>query len=137
VVTLNSYSRQVLRAFLDLLPELGPYAHCAEGGVLDITVPHPKIESGLNVTAAGGEVSIGFREWHTHADLLAAGSEKDMIAVAVEFVRDILHGRAWLAVSYRDGSFQDAWVTSEGEEELTWVQPDKQLEFGTWQQLAS
>jgi hypothetical protein len=40
-------------------------------------------------------------------------------------------------VSYRDGSFQDAWVTSEGEEELTWVQPDEQLEFGTWQQLAS
>jgi hypothetical protein len=82
VVTLNIYSRQVLRAFLDLLPELEPYAHCAEGGVLDITVPHPKIESGLHVTAAGGEVSIGFREWHTHADLLAAGSEKDVIAVA-------------------------------------------------------
>lgn len=135
-MTFNSYSRQVRRAFLDRLPELEPHARCTKSGVLEITVPHPKIKAGLHVTTAGDEVSIGFREWHTHADLLLAGSEKDMIAAAVEFVCDILYGHIRLAVSFRDGGFQDAWPTDDEEKELRWVRSDERLEFGTWQQLS-
>ncbi len=133
----NSYASQVHDALIEALPHLAEYASEAEGGTLVVRVPHPRIASGLVVTTEGDEVTVGFRTWHTHGELLGGASPQEYATSAISLVKAILEDQVQLAVSYLNGDFDDAWVTDDPDHEQRYVQPSEQVVIGTWNELAA
>ena len=122
---------------LETLPRLAPYLDETDSGALLIRVPHPRIPSGLVLTTAGDEITVGFRTWHTHGELLGGTSPEDQVRSALEFVRRILDGDVQLVVSSVDGEFHDAWVTDDPLKEQRYAGPHERLRVGTWSELAA
>ena len=133
----NAYASRVHGALIEALPQLAQYASETDGGALIVRVPHPRIASGLVVTTDGDEVTVGFRTWHTHGELLGGASPQEHAVNAIALVKAILEDQVQLAVTYRDGSFDDAWVTEDPDHELRYRQPSEHLIIGTWNELAA
>ncbi len=133
---MNEYSTKVRNAVLETMPHLEQHMKESQSGTLVIRVPHPRISSGLVITTDGDEITIGFRTWHTHGELLTAAPEAQ-IGSALTFVKQILDGDVQLAVSYVNGEFVDAWVSDDPVGERRYLQPNEQLVIGTWAQLAA
>jgi hypothetical protein len=111
----------------------------AEGhdGALIMRVPHPAIPCGLVLSTQGDEITIGFRRWHTHGELLGGKSPDEHIHAVLEFVERILEGDVQIAISYVDGEFDDAWVTDDPIKDQRYIEPNEQLRIGTWSELAA
>jgi len=122
---------------LEVLPRLAPYLSEAPDGALVIRVPHPAIPSGLVVSTEGDEITVGFRRWHTHGELLGGPSSEEQIQAALAFVEQILEDEVSIAISYVDGEFDDAWVTEDPSKEQRYVQSNEKLRVGTWSGLAA
>ena len=134
---LNSYATRVRSAVLETLPRLAPYMEETQSGALRIRVPHPRISSGLVITTEDDEMTIGFRSWHTHGELLGGTSSDEHVLRALEFVEQLLEGNVQVVISTVDGEFNDAWVTDDPLKEHRYVQPHEQLLIGTWSDLAA
>ena len=136
-VLLNPYATHVRGAVLHTLPRLAPYMSEAREGALVIRVPHPAIPSGLVLSTEGDEITVGFRQWHTHGELLAGTSPARQIQAALDLLERILEDEVLLAISYVDGEFVDAWVTDDPSKEERYAQPNEKLRIGTWSELAA
>ena len=117
---------------LEILPRLAPYVSEAPEGALVIRVPHPAIPSGLVLSTKGDEITVGFRRWHTHGELLGGMSPDEHIQAALALVERILEDEVSIAISYVDGEFDDAWVTDDLSKEGRYVQSNETLRIGTW-----
>jgi hypothetical protein len=122
---------------LGTLPRLAPYLEEEPGGSLSIRVPHSRIPTGLLIVTEGDEITIGFKQWHTHGDMLGGNSPDEHIQAALEFIRSIVEDEVQLVISYVDGAFEDAWVTDDPAKEERYCQPNEELLFGTWSELAA
>src|SRR5512146_1350009 len=136
-MALNPYAIRVRAALLEALPNLVQYASETDDGALLIRVPHPHIPSGLFVTTDGDEVTVGFRTWHTHGEMLGGTSPQEHVASAISLVKQILEGQVHLVVSYLDGQFNDAWVSDDPDHEEGYAGPSERLVIGTWAELAA
>jgi hypothetical protein len=82
-------------------------------------------------------ITIGFKQWHTHGDMLGDNSTDEHIQAALEFIRSIVEDEVQLVISYVDGAFEDAWVTDDPAKEERYCQPNEELLVGTWSELAA
>jgi hypothetical protein len=136
-MSLNEYAVRVRAVIIESFPRLLPYLKESDSGSLTITIPHSRIASGLLITTDGDEVSVGFRTWHTHGELLGGKTPEEHMHAAFAFVEQILDDEVPLVVSYVDGEFHDAWVSSDPTREEKYVQPNEQIRIGTWSGLAA
>ena len=101
-----------------------PEEHVSPDGALILAVE----------TLKGSDVAIGFRgfPWHTHADILASIRSCTEPHAVREFVDDVLHDRALIAIQSVDGDIRDAWVTDDPAKDRKYQQPNEQLGFRYW-----
>ena len=133
---LNPFAERVRRALLGAIPALAGDLSETPGGDLLLVVPHPRIPSGLRLTTEGGELTVGFRSWHTHGDLLGGSSEEAQIAAVVTLVGAILSDRVTVVISEASGRFEDAWLSDDPAKEPAYQAPGETLRIGTWSELA-
>src|SRR5512147_124927 len=136
-MALNPYASRVRAALIAALPNLAQYASETNDGALLVRVPHPRIPSGLLVTTQGNEVTVGFRTWHTHGEMLGGASPQEHAASAISLVTQILEGQVQLVVSYLNGEFNDAWVSDDPGHDQSYAGPSERLVIGTWAELAA
>jgi hypothetical protein len=134
---LNAYAQQVQRAILETLPQLAPYLGDGQQDSLSIRVPHPRIPTGLLVSTEGDEITICFREWHTHGDLLGGSSPEEHVKAALDFIRRILEDEVQLVISYVNGAFEDAWISDDPAKDEKYSPANEELLIGTWSELAA
>jgi hypothetical protein len=113
------------------MPALAAALTETPSGDLLLSVPHPRIPSGLRATTAGGDFTVGFGAWHTHADVEGG------ISNTVALIAHILSDEATLVVSEENGRFVDAWVTDDPEAERRYQASGETLRIGSWSELAS
>lgn len=134
---MDALAAQVKSALHERLPHLAEYVVAPSEAPVVLRVPHPAIPCGLVVRAEAGDVSVGFRQWHTHGDLLGGGLPAAQIDAVLDLVGQILRSEVLLAVSHVDGAFVDAWVTDDPAKEGRFAQSNGTLRVGTWAELAA
>jgi hypothetical protein len=134
---LNEYSEQFYRNLLQRLPDLEKYASRNEDGSLTIVYPNPGTPASLYISTREDDILIGFRQWHTHGDLLGGEDEDSQIAQSIDFIERIVTDQEKIVVCYTDGEFSDAWVTDDEEGEYEYKQPNEEFEIGLWSQLGT
>jgi hypothetical protein len=127
---MTPYAAEVRRAIVSALPELAAALTETPSGDLLLSVPHPRIPTGLRATTAGDDFTVGFGAWHTHADV--EGGIPNMVAL----IARILSDKTTLVVSEEHGRFVDAWVTDDPEAERRFQAPGETLRIGSWSELA-
>ena len=136
-ISLNTLSTEFRDRFVQSFPHLASLIEERDDGSLHIRIPHPRIPSGLVISTARNDLTIGFRDWHTHGDVLTAYNCGSPLDCTVAFVEWILTDEVLIAISIVNGGFRDAWVTDDPEEDRRYVQPNEQLLIGSWSELAS
>ena len=136
-MSLNEYAVRERALIIESFPRLLPYLTETDSGSLSISVPHPRIPTGLLVTTNGDEISVGFRTWHTHGELLGGKTPEEHMHAAFAFVEQMLDDEVLIVVSYVDGEFHDAWVSTDPTREGKFLQPNEQIRIGTWSELAT
>ena len=104
---------------------------------IHIRIPHPRTPTGLGISTSGSDLTIGFRQGHTHGDILTAFAAGSPLDCTIAYVESILTGERTLAISLVDGHFHDAWITDDPDEDRRYSQANERLIVGSWKELAS
>jgi hypothetical protein len=136
-MSLDPYAKRVRALIVESFPRLLPYLTESDEGSLQLLVPHPMIPPGLRITTTEDDITVGFRTWHTHGELLGGRTPEEQMRAAFVFVEQILNDEVPIVVSYVAGEFNDAWVTSDPAKEGEYVQPNEHIRIGTWSELAA
>jgi hypothetical protein len=109
---LDAYSRLAVALLLARFPDWEPFAqaslrHDGAGSVVDFNVPcpSPAAESGLWVSTADQELSVGFHTYHCHFTDYENRLNKEQIEAGLQQAADILGERVGVVSWYRDETF--------------------------------
>jgi hypothetical protein len=109
---LDSYSRLAVRLILARFPAWEPFAKISPrpdgaGSVVDFNVPcpSPAAESGLWVSTADEELSVGFHTHHNHFTDYESRLNTEQIEAGLQHAADILAERVGVVSWYRGSGF--------------------------------
>jgi hypothetical protein len=109
---LDAYSRFAVPLILARFPEWEPFAKLSPrpdsaGSVVDFKIPCPSagVESGLWVSTADEEFSIGFHTHHNHFTDYENRLNREQIEAGLQHVMAIIEERVGVVSWYRGGGF--------------------------------
>ncbi len=137
---LDAYSRIAVAIILARFPEWEPFATPSPrpdgaGNVVDFNVPcpSPAAESGLWVSTADEELSVGFHTHHNHFTDYENRLNREQIEAGLQHAADIIDERIGVVSWYRAGGFAGSRSVELPHPDLL---PGLLDSLGSWAELA-
>ncbi|MBL8221613.1 MAG: hypothetical protein JNL62_20430 [Bryobacterales bacterium] len=118
---MNDLSRELRQGLLDAHPEwakcIEPAGHGDEPGqCMRLKLPQPgETAEHLWLDTEDGEVTIGFREWHTHSPLWGREVEAHLVEWSLELLHQIMDELVVVVIHYRNGEWAGSSLMAAGE----------------------